>query len=121
MDHEKRLKRLAEQLIQAIHQAYSDNERIQDTLSRIEEEGYHVDILMASFTRIDETEEFGTPEFDPSELVYREHLLYSGSSFDDFDSLERPGEDAGIDPLQLSPEINDFDKTFLKLIKVSCP
>ncbi len=121
MDQERRLKQLAEQLIRAIHQAYSDNERIQDTLNRIEEEGYQVDILMASFTRIDDSEGGADGNSDPSELISTEHFLYTGSSLDDFEPGNDPEEDACVDPPQLSPEINDFDKTFLKLIKVSCP
>ncbi len=121
MDQERRLKRLAEQLIQAIHQAYSDNDGIQDTLNQIEEEGYHVDILMASFTRIDDSEEGGASEFDPSELISAERFIYTGSNPDDFDSGYDPEEEVCVDPPQLSPEINDFDKSFLKLIKVSCP
>jgi len=121
MDQERRLKRLAEQLIQAIHQAYSDNDRIQDTLNKIEEEGYHVDILMASFTRIDESEEGGASEFDPSELISREHFIYPGPSSNEYDPEEDLLEEICVDPPQLSPEINEFDKSFLKLIKVSCP
>lgn len=121
MDQERRLKRLAEQLIQAIHQAYSDNERIQDTLNRIEEEGYQVDILMASFTRIDDPEDGTAGNTNPSEFISREHFLYTGSNLDEFDSGDNPEEEVCVDPPQLSPEINDFDKTFLKLIKVSCP
>ncbi len=121
MDQERRLKKLAEQLIQAIHQAYSDNDRIQETLNRIEEEGYQVDIFMASFTRIDDEAEDGISAIDPQELFSSDHFLYTGSDLEDSDVENDPEEEICADPPLLSPEINDFDKSFLKLIKVACP
>jgi hypothetical protein len=117
MDKEQRLKQLADQLIRAIHKAYSD-ETIQETLSRIEEEGYQVDILLASFTRLDSQDNEPSEEKENLELFASDYLLYSGPMGEESGSEE---DEVRVDPSSLTPEINEFDRTFLRLIKVSCP
>lgn len=106
MDREKRIKMLAEHLIWAINQAYSDSDLIQEALNQIEEEGYRVDILLAAFTRFDQTEAGEAP----SEQI----ALISRKRED-----PEEGEDEEMEEdSPLSSELNAFDRTFLKLIKI---
>ncbi len=115
MDHEERIKLLAEHLIRAIGEVYTDNALIQEALNQIEDEGYRIDIVLAAFTRLDQLEpdeidEVELDELSPNYLV--SHLLKIGGG--------KPG-DADQTPEETGPltaEINDFDRTFLKLIKV---
>jgi hypothetical protein len=115
MDHEDHIKLLAEHLIRAIGEVYTDNALIQEALNQIEDEGYRIDIVLAAFTRLDqleadEIEEDELDELSPNYLV--SHLLKIGGA-------KSGGEDEASDETgPLTAEINDFDRTFLKLIKV---
>jgi hypothetical protein len=106
VDRDKRIKILAEHLIWAINQAYVDSDLIQEALTRIEEEGYQVDILLASCTRFG----FDGPEDEDEEVHSSQSLSFLSSSNEEDEENE--------EDLQLSAEINEFDRTFLKLIKV---
>ncbi len=106
MDRDKQIKILAEHLIWAINQAYVDSDLIQEALTRIEEEGYQVDILLAACTRFG----FGGLETEDEEIHSEQSLSFLSSSKEENEEDE--------EDLQLSAEINEFDRTFLKLIKV---
>jgi len=108
MDRDHRIKVLAEHLIWAINQAYIDNDLIQEALNQIEEEGYKVDILLAAFTRFDRSD---TTEEEASS----EHPAPSFQNIEEIEDDE--DKEADEDP-PLSSDINEFDRTFLKLIKV---
>ncbi len=115
MDHEERIKLLAEHLIRTIGEMYTDNALIQEALNQIEDEGYRIDIVLAAFTRLDqlepdEIEQEALEETAPNYLV--SHLLKvgGGKSCDADDACDEFGP--------LTAEINDFDRAFLKLIKV---
>lgn len=105
MERDKRIKILADHLIWAINQAYIDSELIQEALSQIEEEGYQVDILLAAFTRFEEADCDGD-----SELPCAHHPKCIMRIEDD--------EEEMVEASSLSSEFNEFDRTFLKLIKV---
>ena len=47
-----KLKELMKALADTIGQIFSGNEEIRQTLSMIEKEGYHVDLILASVTRV---------------------------------------------------------------------
>ena len=49
---DERLRELMKALADTIGQVFSGNEEIRETLSMIEKEGYHVDLILASVTRI---------------------------------------------------------------------
>ena len=49
---DERLKELMKTLADSIGQAFSENDEIKDTLAMIEKEGYHVDMILASVTRL---------------------------------------------------------------------
>ena len=114
MDHDKRIKLLADELVKALSQAYTDNNLIQEALSQIEEEGYRVDILLAAFTRLDRDDDEGEVEGEPfsADQITSSILNVGGKSLD---------EELGLsteDDSPLSAEFNDFDETFAKLIRV---
>lgn len=118
MDGDKRIKILAEHLIWAINQAYNSSELIQEALHQIEKEGYRVDILLAAFTRFDKT---GSPE--PAS----EHVALFSQDGDEHPAQQDSAEDQDEEPFEeedsdpnspLSAELNEFDRTFLKIIKV---
>ena len=113
MESEDRIKMLAEHLIWAINQAYNGSDLIQEALQQIEEEGYRVDILLAAFTRFDKTD---SDEFPAEQLS-----LISQKKEEPVSENDEVGEEEEMvldEALPLSSEINDFDRTFLKLIKV---
>ena len=115
MDHDKRIKLLADELVKALSQAYTDNTLIQEALSEIEEEGYRVDILLAAFTRLDREEEEGQDEGEPFSVdQITSSILNMGGQ-----PLEDDEESTAGDDSPLSIEFNDFDETFAKLIRVS--
>lgn len=105
MDRDRRIKILAEHLIWAINQAYVDNNLIQEALNQIEEEGYKVDILLAAFTRFDSTD-------SSEEEAFCEQCAPS------FQTVEEIQESETEEDFPLTSDINEFDRTFLKLIKV---
>lgn len=49
---DERLKELMKTLADSIGQAFNENDEIKDTLAMIEKEGYHVDLILASVTRL---------------------------------------------------------------------
>ncbi|OIP62497.1 MAG: hypothetical protein CO150_01180 [Nitrospirae bacterium CG_4_9_14_3_um_filter_53_35] len=108
MDRDHRIKVLAEHLIWAINQAYIDNDLIQEALNQIEEEGYKVDILLAAFTRFDRSDT--TEEEASSEQP--------APSFQNIEEIEDDEDKEADEDPPLSSDINEFDRTFLKLIKV---
>ena len=54
-----KLKELMKTLADTISQIFSGSEEIRQTLSMIEKEGYHVDLILASVTRVSRKEETG--------------------------------------------------------------
>lgn len=60
-------------LADTIGQVFSGNEEIKETLSMIEQEGYHVDLILASVTRVTKKEgssssDIAISDFDKSFL-----------------------------------------------------
>jgi len=53
---DERLRELMKELAETIGQVFSGNEEIRETLSMIEKEGYHVDLILASVTRVSKKE-----------------------------------------------------------------
>jgi len=51
-----KLRELMKALADTIGQVFSGNEEIKETLSMIENEGYHVDLILASVTRVTKKE-----------------------------------------------------------------
>ena len=49
---DERIKELMKVLADTISQVFSVNEEIKQALSKIENEGYHIDLLLASVTRV---------------------------------------------------------------------
>jgi len=110
MDQENRIKMLAEHLIWAINQAYNDSDLIQEALNQIEDEGYRVDILLAAFTRFDNAE---TDEAPTEQLSLISQKKEGSPNQEEDEEVEKDDEDS-----PLSSDLNEFDRTFLKLIKV---
>lgn len=116
MDHDKRIKLLADELVKALSRAYTDNDLVQQALNQIEEEGYRVDILLAAFTRVDREDDDAEDE-DEDNLVSADQITSS------ILNIGGHPEDCGHETLEdddspLSAEFNDFDMTFAKLIRV---
>ena len=70
---DERLRELMKALADTISQVFSGNEEIRETLSMIEKEGYHVDLVLASVTRLSKKEgaassDIAISEFDRSFL-----------------------------------------------------
>jgi hypothetical protein len=68
-----KLRELMKALADTIGQVFSGNEEIKETLSMIEHEGYHVDLILASVTRVTRNEgyassDIGISDFDRSFL-----------------------------------------------------
>ena len=68
-----KLRELMKALADTIGQVFSGNEEIKETLSIIEQEGYHVDLILASVTRVTRKEgyassDIGISDFDRSFL-----------------------------------------------------
>lgn len=59
---DEKLRELMKALAETIGQVFSGNEEIRETLSRIEREGYHVDLILASVTRVSKKEGTGSTE-----------------------------------------------------------
>ncbi len=114
MDSENRIKILAENLIRAINQAYTDNTQIRRTLHQIEEEGYQADVVLAAFTRLDKSSE--PPSDSATEEPVDEKMQ---TSILDLGMAATPwNENPEEPPHRIRSDINDFDRAFLKLIKV---
>jgi len=74
-----KLKKLVKELVDTINQVFSESSHIKKALKGIEEEGYRIDIVLASITRIHRKEDEGkTPkliyEFNPSDKVFLQSL-----------------------------------------------
>lgn len=65
-----RLKELMKALADTISHVFDGNEEIRQTLSMIEKEGYHVDLILASVTKISRKED---------------HVSDTGDEISDFD------------------------------------
>lgn len=76
-----RLKNLVKELVSVINSVFTESKEIKDALRDIEDEGYRVDLILASITRISPKDNTGNEE----QLIY---------------------------------EFNNFDKAFLKAIKI---
>ncbi|MBI5096178.1 MAG: hypothetical protein HZB32_00755 [Nitrospirae bacterium] len=68
-----KLRELMKVLADTIGQVFSGNEEIKETLSMIEQEGYHVDLILASVTRVTKKEgssssDIAISDFDKSFL-----------------------------------------------------
>ncbi len=59
---DERLKELMKSLADAIGQVFNGNEDIRNTLAKIEQEGYSVDMIVASVTRLSRTGEDGSTD-----------------------------------------------------------
>jgi len=55
--HDDRLKELIKALADTISSVFSRNDEIRQALYMIEKEGYHVDLILASVTRVSKKEE----------------------------------------------------------------
>ncbi|MBI3354471.1 MAG: hypothetical protein HY034_06250 [Nitrospirae bacterium] len=78
----ERIKELITGLANAINSVFSESKEIREALKVIEEEGYHVDLVLASVTRVLKG---GQQEAQNSDIKY---------------------------------EFNNFDKSFLKAVKI---
>lgn len=78
----ERIKELITGLANAINTVFSESKEIREALKVIEEEGYHVDLVLASVTRVLKG---GQQEAQGSDIKY---------------------------------EFNNFDKSFLKAVKI---
>lgn len=76
-----RLKDLVKELANAINSVFTDSKEIKEALREIEDEGYRVDLVLASITKISPKDNIP----DEGEIVY---------------------------------EFNNFDKAFLKALKI---
>jgi len=56
------------ELADTIGQVFSGNEEIRETLSMIEKEGYHVDLILASMTRVSKKEGASTTDVSISDF-----------------------------------------------------
>lgn len=63
-----RLKEMMKVLADTISQVFSRNVEIKDALSMIEKEGYHVDLILASVTRVSRREEDQSSDMDISDF-----------------------------------------------------
>jgi len=52
MDRDKRLKELMKTLAETISQVFNENEEIKNAIAMIEKEGYKVDLMLATITRV---------------------------------------------------------------------
>ncbi len=65
MEHpDEKLKELMRVLADTITHVFSGNDEIRETLSMIENEGYHIDLILASVARVSKKEEDEEDEFD---------------------------------------------------------
>ena len=62
MDRDKRLKELMKTLAETISHVFNENEDIKNALAMIEKEGYKVDLMLATITRVSRKEDQGTKE-----------------------------------------------------------
>ena len=65
---DERLRELMKELAETIGQVFSGKEEIRETLSMIEKEGYHVDLILASMTRVSKKEGASTTDVSISDF-----------------------------------------------------
>lgn len=65
---DEKLKDLMKVLAEAISHVFSGSEDIRQTLSMIEKEGYHVDLILASVTKVTKIEEGHLTGIDMSDF-----------------------------------------------------
>ena len=69
MEHpDDKLKELMRVLADTISHVFSGNDEIRETLSMIENEGYHIDLILASVARVSKKEEDQFDEHSDAEV-----------------------------------------------------
>lgn len=63
MNRNERLRELVAELASVLNEAITDNDQVQDTIKSIESEGYEIDLLLATFTRIQKKDDTFSPNF----------------------------------------------------------
>jgi len=71
MEPKDRLRELLLELAQTINEVITDNHQIKDALMNFEREGYHVDLVLASITKVARKEEELKYEFSPLDKDHR--------------------------------------------------
>ena len=78
-DEREHIKKLVRELSQCVNAALTDSGDVKDALKDIEEEGYHVDLLFALFTRIlrkkDELPQLEAPPLSTDETCFDDQFL----------------------------------------------
>ncbi len=75
----ERLKKLVKELVETINDVFSDSSEIKKALKEIEKEGYRVDIVLASITRLHRKQDEGKNpdlvyEFNPFDKAFLQSL-----------------------------------------------
>lgn len=71
MDDKERLRELLLELAHSINDAISDNRQVKDVLMNFEKEGYHVDLILASITKVARKDEEELKyEFSPFDMAF---------------------------------------------------
>jgi len=70
MEPKDRLRELLLELAQTINEVITDNHQIKDALMNFEREGYHVDLVLASITKVARKEEELKYEFSPLDKAF---------------------------------------------------
>lgn len=70
MEPKDRLRELLLELAQTINEVISENRQIKDALINFEKEGYHVDLVLASITRVARKEEVLKYEFSSLDKAF---------------------------------------------------
>lgn len=70
MDSKDKLRELILELAHKINEVITENRQIKDALMNFEKEGYHVDLLLASITRVARKEEELKYEFSPLDKAF---------------------------------------------------
>lgn len=70
MGPKDRLRELLLELAYTINEVISENRQIKDALMNFEKEGYHVDLVLASITRVAKKDEELKYEFNPLDKAF---------------------------------------------------
>jgi hypothetical protein len=70
MEPKDRLRELLLELAQTINEVMSENRQIKDALMNFEKEGYHVDLVLASITKVAKKDEELKYEFNPLDKAF---------------------------------------------------
>lgn len=71
MDPKERLRELLLELANTINDVLSENRQIKDVLMNFEKEGYHVDLILASITKVAKKEDEELKyEFGPLDMAF---------------------------------------------------